>query len=224
VARIWRWSHASVDGRAPPRAAWLGGLGWEAGELASRVESNENRAISGRRSASAFAHALNGSKPAGECAEQPKINRMAPGESNVKPRNFLGSFLTLAGITSLPFALLWSVMYSAMMDLDFGQVLGTGIWAGIAFGVIFGFVMAFFLRAETISVPVQDRETFLTTLNIELAELGYHPESQAGDFFTFKPSFQAGLLAGKVSVQIRPGSATIVGPLTYVRKLRMRIL
>jgi hypothetical protein len=142
----------------------------------------------------------------------------------VKPRSFLGTFLTLAGITSLPFALLWSLLYSKMMGMDFGQVLLTGIWAGIAFGVIFGFVMAFFLRAETISVPVQDRETFLATLNVELAEMGYHPESQAGDFFTFKPSFQAGLLAGRISAQIQHGSATIVGPLKYVRKLRERIL
>jgi hypothetical protein len=108
----------------------------------------------------------------------------------------------LAGITSLPFALLWALLFSVMMGMDFGQVLRTGIWTGIASGVIFGFVMAFFLRAENISVPVQDRETFLTTLNVGLAEMGYHPESQAGDFFTFKPSFQAGLLAGKISAQL----------------------
>lgn len=129
----------------------------------------------------------------------------------------------IAGITALPFGLLWSILFSIMMGIDFGQVLKVGIWAGIAFGLFFGFVMAFFMKANTISILVHDKKSFIDKLNIGLAEIGYHPESQTDNFLTFKPSFQAGLLAGKISIQIGQNSATIIGPSTYVKKLQKRI-
>ncbi len=141
----------------------------------------------------------------------------------MQPRSFWGTFVMVAAITALPFALLWSLLFSLMMGLEFGQVLRVGIWSGIAFGLLFGFVMAFFMKAITISVAFQDKESFLSRLNVALAELGYHPQSQTETFLTYKPSFQAGLLAGKISVQIEQSSATIVGPLTYLKKLRKRI-
>ena len=129
----------------------------------------------------------------------------------------------IAGITALPFALLWSLVHSLMMGLEFGQVFREGIWHGIAFGLVSGFVMAFFIKAVTISVTFQNKKTFLSRLNVGLAEIGYHPESQTESFLTYKPSFQAGLLAGKISVQIEDNSSTIVGPNTYIKKLQKRL-
>jgi len=141
----------------------------------------------------------------------------------MKPRGFWGTFAMVAGVTALPFALLWSLLFSAMMGMDFGQVLRIGIWTGIAFGLSFGFVMAFFMKADTISIHIQDQGAFMARLNVGLAELGYHPESRTENFLTFKPSFQAGLLAGRISVQIEQSSATIVGPSAYVKKMQKRI-
>lgn len=144
----------------------------------------------------------------------------------MKPRGFWGTFARLAGITALPFALLWSLLFSLMMDLEFGQVLGgVGIWSGIAFGLLFGFIMAFFMKAVTISIEFQEqeKEAILSQLNVALAEMGYHPESQTETFLTFKPSFQAGLLAGKISVQIEQNSVTIVGPNNYIKKLQQQL-
>ncbi len=141
----------------------------------------------------------------------------------MKPRGFWGTFVTLAAITALPFALLWSLLFSLMMGLEFGQVLRVGIWSGIAFGLLFGFIMAFFMKAVTIFIKFQEKEAFLSRLNVALAEIGYHPESQTETFLNFKPSFQAGLLAGKISVQIEESSVTIVGPNTYIKKLQKRL-
>jgi len=142
----------------------------------------------------------------------------------MKPRGFWSTFAMLAAITALPFALLWSLLFSLMMGLEFGQVLsGVGIWSGIAFGLLFGFIMAFFMKAVTISIKFQKKEAFLSQLNVALAEMGYHPESQTETFLTFKPSFQAGLLAGKISVQIEQNTATIVGPNNYIKKLQQRL-
>lgn len=141
----------------------------------------------------------------------------------MQPRGFWATFVIIAAVTALPFGLLWSWLFSLAMGLDFGQVLAVGIWGGVAFGLIFGFVTAFFTKAATISADFQDKETFLSRLNVALAEIGYHPQSQTETFFTYKPSFQAGLLSGKISVQLEHGSAMIVGPSTYVKKLRKRI-
>lgn len=141
----------------------------------------------------------------------------------MEPRGSWGTFVMMAGVTALPFGLLWSWLFSLTMGLDFSQVLAVGIWGGVAFGLIFGFVMTFFMKAVTLSVGFQDTGTFLSRLNVALAEIGYHPQSQTETFFTYKPSFQAGLLAGKISVQVEHGSAVIVGPSTYVKKLRKRI-
>ena len=141
----------------------------------------------------------------------------------MKPRGFWGTFVTLAAITALPFALLFSLALSLMWAIGFGQAFRVGIWCGIFFGLLFGFVMAFFMKAVTIFIKFQEKEAFLSRLNVALAEMGYHPESQSETFLTFKPSFQAGLLAGKISVQIEQNSVTIVGPNTYIKKLQKRL-
>lgn len=143
----------------------------------------------------------------------------------MKERGFWGTFIRLAAITALPFALLWSWLFSIIRSLEFGQVfLRVGIWGGIAFGLLFGFAMAFFVKAVTISVTFQDKKTFLSRINLALAEMGYHPQSQNENFLTYKPSFQAGLLAGNISVSIENSSATIVGPNSYIKKLQKRLL
>jgi hypothetical protein len=56
-----------------------------------------------------------------------------------------------------------------------------------------------------------------------MSQLGYHPATGDGSFLTYKPSFQAGLAAGRVSVQLRGGDAVIVGPRMYLRKLLDRL-
>src|SRR5207244_3364787 len=98
-----------------------------------------------------------------------------------------------------------------------------GLWAGIAFGFFSGFMMAFSLRAITISIKFEDRETFLSKLRTALAKIGYHPDTQVGAEFVFKPSFRAGLFASSISIELEHGLATIVGPATHVKRLLKRL-
>ena len=109
------------------------------------------------------------------------------------------------------------------MQVDFGSVLPYGLGAGGGFGLLFGFVMAFFMRGIETSLPIRDRDEFLKRLRPTLAQLGYYPESESQSFLTFKPSFQAGFLAGRISVQLQENGAQIVGPVTYVKKLMRRL-
>ena len=115
------------------------------------------------------------------------------------------------------------IPFAAQMQVDFGSVLPYGLGAGGGFGLLFGFVMAFFMRGIETSLPIRDRDEFLKRLRPTLAQLGYYPESESQSFLTFKPSFQAGLLAGRISVQLQENGAQIVGPVTYVKKLMRRL-
>ncbi|MGP1384833.1 MAG: hypothetical protein ACTS2F_14805 [Thainema sp.] len=141
----------------------------------------------------------------------------------MEPRGFWGTLTTTSAALSLLFTLLLSSLFSLVMGVSFGFALPFGIWIGIAFGVSFGFTTAFLLKVKTVSVVIQNRKTFVARMNIKLAELDYHPEHQFEDFWTYKPSFQAGLLAGRLSIQLEQHSATIIGPSVYVNKLRKRI-
>ena len=140
-----------------------------------------------------------------------------------EPRSYLGTAIMVMVVTALPFGILWSVGMTVWMDIPFGSVLPFGLAAGLCFGVPFGFLMALFFRGETIRVRVTDRDDFRALVNIATAQIGYYPESQFPDLLVYKPSVQAGLLAGRISVQFDGDEAIVVGPKLYVEKLRKKL-
>jgi hypothetical protein len=140
-----------------------------------------------------------------------------------EPRSYAGTAVTLGAVTALPFAVLWSWLFAAMQQRPFGEILPFGLAGGIFFGLFFGLAMAFFLKGKTATIEVGDKGGFVSRLNVAMAQLGYNPATQADDFFTYKPSFQAGLAAGRISVQLQEGRAVIVGPKMYVKKLLKRL-
>lgn len=129
----------------------------------------------------------------------------------------------LGSITALPFGILWSWLFSFLQQRPFGEILPFGLGAGLFFGLFFSLAMAFFLKGETATVEIADKKEFISWLNVALSELGYYPTTQFEDLLTYKPSFQAGLAAGRISVQLRDGRAVVVGPKMYVKKLLMRL-
>lgn len=140
-----------------------------------------------------------------------------------EPRSFVGTAIGLGGLTALPFGIGWSFLFASIRQRPFGEILPYGIGCGLWFGVLFGLTMAFFLRGETVSLEAGDKRDFISRLNVATAQLGYNPASESEDFLTYKPSMQAGLAAGRISVQLQGGRAVIVGPRMYVRKLRGRL-
>jgi len=137
----------------------------------------------------------------------------------MKPRGYWHTFLLLALVNSISFALLWTLLFSAVTDLKFGQVLPIALCGSIGFGLLTGAIMAFSLKASTITIPIQDGRAFTERLTARLARLGYHLESQTTDILTFKPSLKAGLFAPRITVRIQETSATIVGSSSYIQKL-----
>ena len=138
---------------------------------------------------------------------------------DITARSYGGTALMLGSASALPFALVFSWLLAAMMQRPFGEVIPISLGAGLLFGVLFGLTMAFFLKGETAAVKYIDEAAFLARLNIAVSQLGYNPAVQSERFVTFKPSFQAGLAAGRIAVQLQEGEAVIVGPRIYVHKL-----
>ena len=141
----------------------------------------------------------------------------------LEPRSYAGTAIMLGATTALPFAILSSWLFAAMERRSFGEILPIGLAAGLFFGLFFGLTMAFLLMGKTAIVEVADKKGFVSRLNVAMSQLGYNPASQTDDFLTYKPSFQAGLAAGRISVQLQEGHAVVVGPKMYVTKLLQRL-
>ena len=138
-------------------------------------------------------------------------------------KGFWGTVFMIAALTALPIGLLSSFMAALSSGVDFRKILDVYIWFGILFGLLLGCIVAFFMKATKIMVFFQTREAFLAKLNAVTRELGYYPNLQMEDFLTFTPPISTSLLSGEISVQVDQGSATIIGPATYVKKLQKRL-
>jgi len=147
----------------------------------------------------------------------------SPLNTGLQPRSYFGTASVLFGVTALPFGLLMGWIMSAQTGTTFGEMLIITIPGGLLFGLLFGFIMAAFLKGSTITVTVGDRDDLITRINVAMSQIGYNPATESANFLTFRPSFQAGLLAGRFSVVIQGNSATIVGPSAYIKKLAKRL-
>lgn len=136
-----------------------------------------------------------------------------------EPRGVAGTAILFGGLAALPFALIWSALFALSTGRTFGDILPTGMGAGLCFDIFFGAMMGSKFRGETAAVDFADKRDFGARLNIATSQLGYFPATQAEGFHTYKPSFQAGLAAGRISVQLLERQAVLVGPKMYIDKL-----
>ena len=142
--------------------------------------------------------------------------------TGLQPRSFLGTATMLFGVTSLPFAFGLAFLMSLESNESFGKLLIATIPGGLLFGILFGLTMAVFFKGATIIVNIGNREKFVALINVAMSQIGYNPTVSSANFLNFKPSFSAGLMAGKISVVIEGNKATIIGPSMYVKKLQKR--
>src|SRR5712691_2586775 len=91
-----------------------------------------------------------------------------------EPRSFTGTAIMWAGMTILPFALLWSWLFAASQGRTFGEILPHGLMVGFLFGVFSGLTAAFFLKGETAAIAVEDKKGFISRLNVAMSQLGYN--------------------------------------------------
>src|SRR3972149_8527674 len=102
----------------------------------------------------------------------------------MEPKGFLGTWCTIFALTGLPFGVLLSTVGGAEVD--------EGLAAGFAFGVLFGLCMAPLMMSVKTTVLFADRQAFLSQLNLNMAELAYHPKTQAADYVMFEAASAGG--------------------------------
>jgi hypothetical protein len=138
-------------------------------------------------------------------------------------RSYIDTAFMLVAVLVFPGALVCSWLLAAVLGRPFGEVLPLGFGIGTMFGLSCALIGAVYLKGETATIEVADRRRFIAQLNVATAQLGYNPATQTDGFFTYKPSFQAGLPAGRISVQLQAEQAIVVGPKWYVRMLVKRL-
>lgn len=146
-------------------------------------------------------------------------------EDVMEPKGFLGTWVTIFALTGLPFGVLMTTVGGAEAE--------EGMAAGLGFGVLFGACMAPMMMSVKVRLPVAERHTFVGALNLSMAELAYHPKTQAGDYIIFEAASAGNFKLGPLSltpssfftvfVQLDGDAATVVGPRQTVRKLERRL-
>ena len=140
-------------------------------------------------------------------------------EGQVQPEGRLRTFLLFSVVSGILFA----VLYGTAMHAVNGMPLSGAVASGILFGLLFGGAMTWVMKTETYRAPVTDRQDFLYRTNTMLAKIGYVQESGSDAFFTYKPTFRAGLLAGKITITLGRDEAAIVGPAMHLKRLKWGI-
>jgi hypothetical protein len=133
----------------------------------------------------------------------------------LEPRGYLGTTIMLAIPTGLGFAV--------GMKLLTGMPTQTALCAGILFGIVLGSIMAVRFKGIAVRYQCPWSLDIAGRLQMILAQIAYHPESTIGDTVTFKPSFQAGLLAGRITVSGHRDHIEVFGPSSYVRRLLWKL-
>ncbi len=128
-----------------------------------------------------------------------------------EPRSWLSTFIIFASVATMLFA--------AIVFIFTDIPVLASLVSGILFGLFFGFFMAYFTQGETVEMDFKSKKKFMDAMNTKISQIGYYIESHTGNFFMYKPSFNAGLLAGRISITIKGKKAVIVGPQIYVKKL-----
>lgn len=131
------------------------------------------------------------------------------------PDGLLVSFGTFTLIGTVPIGLGYWLLFRA-------SPVQTAAYT-LAGAVLFGLFLALIYRGAMLSAHFTDQRDFITRLRGALGELGYFLESESDRFLAFKVKWHAGLLAGRITVSLDAGRASIYGPRVFLAKLRRRL-
>ena len=140
-----------------------------------------------------------------------------------EPRSYLGTAVMFGLTFALPMTLFSIWQQVALDHRALEAAFDLGMLQGLGGGVLFGAVMGTLMRGETLTVSMSDPKAFVPRVNIAAAQLGYRPSFVTENQLCFRPSWQAGLLAGELLVQLRGDDAVVGGPRMYVRRLLTRL-
>lgn len=130
---------------------------------------------------------------------------------------FLPTFLYYFALTTLVMTML------STQGVGLDSATGVPFIVNPAVGVLAGLLGAYFNRTVTLSVPFQNKKTFLRTLEASLGEMGYELAAEMEEWKVYRRSPLRQVFSGKVYVKLEPGKATISSRSVHIRQLRQRL-
>ena len=113
------------------------------------------------------------------------------------------------------------------VQLASGQPVKQSIFEGVFFGIVMGLFQAFLMVGEWISIPFKDKQEFMATVTVSLAQLGYDLQAQRDTHLdlkaqtttvlTYAPRSQAE--KRKIVVRIKGNVATLMGTKKIVKRV-----
>ena len=132
----------------------------------------------------------------------------------MQPPGFTLTFLYYFSITN--------VIVIGLLSGRFGvSYLDRSIYPiGICAGLMAGILGASFNRNVTVSAKVKKKGVWLKSLNKALAEMGFEPQKELGEYSVYQKSGLATLFSGRVFLKIEGKTATVIGRAAVVKTLQ----
>lgn len=83
---------------------------------------------------------------------------------------------------------------------------------GILMGLLLFLTILYQTKRKSIKISFTNKEKFLEYINVLLFQAEYKKDFNSESFLSFKPSFKAGFLSGKVNIYLNQNEATFSGP------------
>ncbi len=91
---------------------------------------------------------------------------------------------------------------------------------GICAGLMAGILGASFNRNITVSAKVKKKGIWLKSLNQALADMGFEPQKELGDYSIYQKNGWVSLFSGRVFLKIEGKTATVIGRAAVVKTLQ----
>ena len=140
-----------------------------------------------------------------------------------EPRSFLGTAIMFAVATGAPFLMLMWLFGAVAFQKAPTEAFLTAATQTAIFVCLVGPALGAMFHGVTVTVAFADHSAFVASANVATAQLGYHPAFHSESFLTYTPSWQAGKLAGHISIQLHEHEARIVAPRIYASRLVARL-
>jgi hypothetical protein len=141
----------------------------------------------------------------------------------MKLRGYFGVSLMIGLTAWVPFLIIIGLIWIYVEGFTIKQALLNSLMPSLYLGLIYGFSMGWFYRVDTVKVKPADGANVLEKLVLEMSYLGYHPDNQVENVFTFTPNIYAGKAAGNISAILKDKELVLTGPRYHIRSIRRRM-
>ena len=104
-----------------------------------------------------------------------------------------------------------------------GDFAAVGTWGALLFALGVGLPLAFSARTKTLELSFADRETFISEMNDAAGDSGMIQESRGENELIYAHAFPAGLVRGRLRIELKAGVAVLSGQGDVLGRLEKRL-